>query len=196
MHNHCFGALGLELERKNLPRAIWLVKTSRMRPHELRSDLQNYLERVLGLERLSTEVLAAGADSSVMNGLASDSALAAGTAQNSRIWLWDFMGDLEQAGPSVLRLREMADKLEQAIAQLWTGAETAPELQWLPSHGETPRLSSGDWVLGFGATAQASAKLGSQLKLLPSLAELHQSPQLKKQAWQDIRSVCSPRARV
>ncbi|HRK09219.1 MAG TPA: hypothetical protein PLZ57_15735 [Pseudobdellovibrionaceae bacterium] len=168
-----------------------------MRLHELRSDLQNYLERVLGLERLSTEVLAAGQES----GPSADATFAVGPGQapRARIWLWDFSGDLEKSGPNLLKLREMAEKLEQAIAQLWTGIEASPQLQWWPKPGEAPQVHSGDWVLGFGATAQASAnaaKLGYQLKLLPSLAELHQSPQLKKQAWQDIRSVCSPRSRI
>ncbi len=197
MHKYSFGALGLELERKNLPRECGLVKTNRMRLHELQTDLQNYLEKVLGLQRLSTEVLAEGQGS----GPSADATLEAGAghAQNSRIWLWDFSGELEKPGPNLLKLREMAEKLEQAIGQLWTGIDAAPQLHWWRSQGEAPQLNSGDWVLGFGATAQASAnfaKMGYQLKLLPSLAELHQSPQLKIQAWQDIRSVSSPRSRV
>ncbi len=176
----------------------------------MRADLQNYLERVLGVERLSTEVLVIDASRSSVRASssvsASVSASASGNLESSapRIWLWDCGGHLKRPSAHLLKLREMAEKLEQAIAQLVVTAPLAdpakapqwpnpspPHLHWCAEETDLSALASNDVIIGFGADSQASGRWGSQLRLLPSLAELFQSPALKKQAWAEIRSACA-----
>ena len=151
----------------------------------MRAELQNYLENVLGIGRLSTDVLVAKPVE-----VSTSTAQTVGmTSSVPRVWLWDCAGQLQGPGELRLRLQEMAEKLQQAITPLFSPSVPLPRVEWEDPSSTVVR--GADLILGFGATAEASARWGDRLLLLPALAELHQSPALKKQAWSAIRAACA-----